>query len=288
MRPIMLLLLVIPGVAAASPAPSELADLADHWRGPFSCSGTSAGAELQGTRTQTLELDRWWIRTAAVDRVGKDVLESAEFVSYDAVAKRWQRIVIDNAGASEVTTSTGATDHDLVTVFTGERGGTKLRHTQRKLRADRDPDGTVRVKDYEVSDETSRDGKTWTTTRELHCKTNRDTNVSAITDVLWTQTPTRNSCDLRLLVRTGGKPLTGEQDTDVDGRFKLTVSTHGHFAYGSKFDTNPNGRYVFNGMMPDTYSITIEDSKHEYKPVTKANLVCDANHAVTVDVDLTR
>jgi hypothetical protein len=290
--------LASPQVAPIAQPASEVFALGDTLRGPWTCTGTATDASggsiaTTGALTLTVDAGKWWIRSElSVQQPSGAVYRASSVTSYDPAAKVWTRTLHDNLGGTERLTSAGLGADHLVTVWLGERhtpdGALHVRRSERRLRADRHDDGVVRVEDMELTTEVSLDGRTWTKADEMHCKTNRSANYSRVTDFLWTQPPRPGSADVRLLVRDKGKPLKGEQDSDVEGRFRLEITKQGRFAYGLRADTNPNGRIVYNGLMPGKYRVSIRDTREVYQPWESAEIDLVDGKAVTLTVDLAR
>jgi len=281
----------------AQPA-NDVFALGDTLRGPWTCTGTAtdaSGASIatKGALSLTVDAGKWWVRSElSVQQPSGATYRASTITTYDATAKVWTRTLHDNLGGSERLTTAAFTPAQFVIAWLGERrtpdGALHVRRSERRLRADRHDDGVVRVEDIELTTELSLDGHTWTTADEMHCKTNRSANYSRVTDFLWTQPPRPGSADVRLLVRDKGKPLKGEQDSDVEGRFKLEITKQGRFAYGLRADTNPNGRIVYNGLMPGKYRVSIRDTREVYQLWTSDDIELVDGKAVTLTVDLAR
>jgi hypothetical protein len=290
--------LTSPAAGSVAQPANDVAALADALRGPWTCTGTATDATgatmaTRGNMTVTVDSGKWWFRTdVSAQQPSGATYRASTVTTYDAAGKVWTRTLHDNLGGTERLASAGLGSDHLVTVWLGERhaldGALHVRRSERRLRADGHDDGVVRVEDIELTTEVSLDASTWTKVDETHCKTNRSANYSRVTDFLWTQPPHPGSADFRLLVRDRGKPLKAEQDSDVEGRFKLEVTKDGRFAYGQRTDTNPSGRIVFNGVMPGTYRISIRDTRGVYKPWTSAETTLGDGQAVTLTVDLAR
>jgi hypothetical protein len=290
--------LISPVAAPIAQPANDVATLADVLRGPWTCTGTASDASgasiaTKGALTITVDSSKWWFRSELQSQQPNGATYRASSITtYDTTAKVWTRTLHDNLGGTERLTSAGLNTDHLVTVWLGERqapdGALHVRRTERRLRADGHADGVVRVEDMQLTTEVSLDARTWTKVDETHCKTNRSANYSRVTDFLWTQPPRPGSADIRLVVRDSGKPVKGEQDSDIEGRFKLEVTKEGRFAYGLRADTNPNGRIVYNGLMPGKYRVAVSDTRGVYQLWTSNEIELVDGKAMTIIVDLAR
>jgi hypothetical protein len=98
---------------AATP-PAELETMGKQVSGTWKCKGKEfgmdgVGVDVTAVNTTKVDLDKWWIAdTLAVK--GKTPLKMQSFTTFDANAKKWRRVSVDNWGAQYVGTSDGMKD----------------------------------------------------------------------------------------------------------------------------------------------------------------------------------
>jgi hypothetical protein len=114
-----------PGLLAPSPPPPplplprppapppEIAKLGRELAGTMHCKGVWLHADgsstpLVATIVTKLDLDNAWIQTTLVEDNKPGGLKFVDYRTYDAVAKQWTRIQLDNATAHVVESSVGA------------------------------------------------------------------------------------------------------------------------------------------------------------------------------------
>jgi hypothetical protein len=149
----MLLLLLVPAVAAAQNAPPKFGcpDAVyrqfDFWvgDGDVTVKGAQGGRNNITLEEQGCLIHEHW--TGARGGTGQS------FNFYDATTQRWNQVWVDNSGSSLRLSGTFADDKMLLT---GVAPGPKGETLQQRLTFFRNADGTVRQ-----LWETSADGKTW-------------------------------------------------------------------------------------------------------------------------------
>ena len=158
-----------PPPMAPPKAPQELADMAKQMAGSWKCTGQAmAGptgmADTKGSITHKLDLDKWWIQSNLSATIGKESFKFTSFTSYDATAKKWHRLGVNNLGGEQSEESAGMTDGKIVWEGSGRMMGMtpKIRDTEEMAK-----DG----KSVHVTGEMSTDGgKTWTKGHDVTCK----------------------------------------------------------------------------------------------------------------------
>lgn len=150
----------------APTAPEALSQHTKLVKGTYQCKGTTLqNGTMQataGSLTFAPHLGGLWLK-AAYKETGKIPYAYEAFVTYDAVSQSWHRLLVDNRGGQEATT-TNAVSQASLAVWTGigrdKNGVYGVRHSE-----------TMDTKQAIVVDEVSRDaGKTWIKTTELNCK----------------------------------------------------------------------------------------------------------------------
>jgi glucose/arabinose dehydrogenase len=97
-------------------APAEIAAMAKT-AGNLRCTGSTFSpmgeAKMVATVKNKLELDKYWIHTSFAQTGGMKFKFEA-FTTYDAASKKWSRVMVDNFGSHEVSTSDGVKDNKIV------------------------------------------------------------------------------------------------------------------------------------------------------------------------------
>jgi hypothetical protein len=98
---------------AATP-PAELETMGKQVSGTWKCKGKELG--MDGTATDMtavnitkVDLDKWWIADNLAVK-GKTSIKMQSFTTFDANAKKWRRVSVDNWGSQYVGTSDGMKD----------------------------------------------------------------------------------------------------------------------------------------------------------------------------------
>ena len=100
-----------PVAPPAPPAPpaevAAMAKTAGNWR----CTGVAMGpaGEMKMTATvkNKLDLDKWWVHTSLAE-TGGGKFKFEAYTTFDG--KKWHRVMVDNMGSQEVSTSDGVKD----------------------------------------------------------------------------------------------------------------------------------------------------------------------------------
>ena len=74
-------------------------------------------------------------------------------------------------------------------------------------------------------------------------------------DAIWDQPPTEGKGNLRFLIKKGGKLHAGPLTLHTEFTFSATGRRGQYLTQG--FNSNQNGRWVYEEMMPDTYDLVI-------------------------------
>jgi hypothetical protein len=95
------------------PKPSkELIDLGKNMTGTWKCTGKAYMAgkpmDMTGTMITKTEMDGMWIHEAFDTKMGTTPFHFDAYTTYDANAKKWNRIMIENSGAYSTGWSDGA------------------------------------------------------------------------------------------------------------------------------------------------------------------------------------
>ena len=151
-------------------APQELADMAKGMTGSWKCTGKALGMDMKtmtdmtGTAKPKLEFDGFWMHNVYDAKMGKMPFHFDSFVTYDATAKTWRRVMVESGGGYAVGTSTGPKDNkmdwDLAT----------QEHMGAGMFRDHEDWSDLKV-GFKAWGEMSMDkGKTWTKVYEQTCK----------------------------------------------------------------------------------------------------------------------
>ena len=158
--------------AAATPAmptvPTEIADMAKGMAGTWKCKGETMHMDgtkeaVTATNTAKVDLDKWWI-SETLSVTGKMKFKMQGYTTYDASAKKWRRVSVDNWGGSYVGTSDGMKDNkmDWNLDVMGPMGAGQFRDHV---------DATDAKAGVKMWGEMSMDkGKTWNKVYEMTCK----------------------------------------------------------------------------------------------------------------------
>lgn len=97
--------------------PAEVADLAKQLAGTYKCKGDEFGPEgakspVTVTNKIKLDPDKYWV-TDTLDIAGAMKWKMQSFTTYDATAKKWRRVSVNNMGGYMVGTSDGLKDGKL-------------------------------------------------------------------------------------------------------------------------------------------------------------------------------
>ncbi|MDX2089395.1 MAG: DUF1579 family protein [Kofleriaceae bacterium] len=148
--------------------PAEIAASLKTMQGTWKCTGSMTGPDgqpvaMKSTQKTKGDLDGWWIQDSYEGTMGKAKFRFVAYTTYDATAKKWRRVFIDNTGGQMIGTSDGVKDGklDYNLDSMGPMGGGQFRdHTDLT-----DP------KALKTWGEMSMDkGKTWMKVYEMTCK----------------------------------------------------------------------------------------------------------------------
>ncbi len=154
-----------------SKPPQEVADMAKGMGGgSWKCTGKvhmpggdAAGADFTATVTGKLDLDKMWIHESLTQTKAKAPYKFEAYMTYDAAAKKWNRIMVDNMGGWEQTTSDVA-DASGVMTWTGSTGGMGMSAKSKTVHT------KVSDKEFKLEGTMSMDSKTWNPSFEMDCK----------------------------------------------------------------------------------------------------------------------
>jgi uncharacterized protein DUF1579 len=157
------------GSGSAAPAgmqmpkpPQELTDMAKGMGGTWKCTGKlHMGPEtidVTANITGKLDLDKmWWHESLTQTKAKGTPYHFDAYMTYDAAAKKWMRVSVDNMGVVESTTST---DH---TTWTGTANGMGQSMQVKTV-------ATPSDKEIKLEGQVSMDGKNWMPSFEMDCK----------------------------------------------------------------------------------------------------------------------
>jgi hypothetical protein len=94
--------------------PTELADMAKGMAGTWTCKGQGMGHDMKmtdmtATMTAKLEMSGWWMHETFDAKMGKEPFHFESYTSYDATAKKWNRVMAETGGGYSSGTSAGMT-----------------------------------------------------------------------------------------------------------------------------------------------------------------------------------
>jgi hypothetical protein len=72
-------------------------------------------------------------------------------------------------------------------------------------------------------------------------------------DAAWEADPEPGNSNIRFLMTHEGEPVAGI--SSIHGRYSLSMD--GKMSHRTAFNPNENGKYVYEGLPPGTYSITV-------------------------------
>lgn len=149
--------------------PAELVAAMKASGGTWTCKGQGmddamAMAPMTGKMKVVLSADKWWMQSSFESKMGKTPLHLQSFTTYDAMSKKWKRVMVSSGGGWSSGESAGMKDNKMDWDMTS--------HT---------PMGEMMFRDHEdLTDakagakmwgEISSDkGKTWIKVYEMACK----------------------------------------------------------------------------------------------------------------------
>jgi hypothetical protein len=147
--------------------PTELADMAKGMAGTWKCTGKQADmadmtkmVDIKGSMSMKLDLDKWYVRGdwtgTATGMPG--TFKGTMYTTFDG--KKWMRVMVDNMGGMETSTSTGGKDK---MVWEGE---SHMMGMAMKTKTTEE----ITAKEVKISTEGSMDGKKFAPVFEMSCK----------------------------------------------------------------------------------------------------------------------
>jgi hypothetical protein len=138
--------------------------------GTWKCTGTASGPDgasmpIDYTMSFKLDLDKFWIVGTMASKKTKANPVAYKFTSYstyDAAAKKWTRVMMDNMGGWEQGTSTGMANN--VMAWEGKGNGMGMTYQSKHTEEVKGPKETHMVGTM------SMDGKNWMPMYEATCK----------------------------------------------------------------------------------------------------------------------
>ena len=96
-------------------APKEVADMAKGMMGTWNCTGKGMmpdgmSMDMSGTYKSKSDLDGFWVHESLDGKMGKMPFKFESYATYDAAAKKWQKVGVDNMGGHSMGTSDGMKD----------------------------------------------------------------------------------------------------------------------------------------------------------------------------------
>lgn len=148
---------------------AEIGEMAKAVTGSWKCKGqgmdhTMKMADMTGTMTIKLDLDKYWLHGSFESKMGKEPFHFESFTTYDGGAKKWKRVMVESGGGWSTGEATVTTPNKIDWDLTSHS-----------------PMGEVMFRDHEdMTDakvgahqwgEFSMDkGKTWTKVYDITCK----------------------------------------------------------------------------------------------------------------------
>jgi hypothetical protein len=158
------------GTEMAAPKPAaEIGDMMKGMAGTWKCTGTTmdtkgASTPMKATMKTKVDLDGFWAHDTFTGTAGKMKYTFESYTTFDASAKKWRRVMVDNMGGQMIGTSDGMKDGKM-DFNLDTMGPTGAGMFKDHLDAS-DPKAGVKA-----SGEMSMDkGKTWTKVYEMTCK----------------------------------------------------------------------------------------------------------------------
>ena len=147
--------------------PAEVAELGKTLAGTWNCTGSAAMDMTDMTKmtpmkmkmVMKLDADKAWINAAMTG----GMMKMNMMTTYDAMSKKWYRILTDNTGGSETSWSSGMANNKVV--WEGEARGMGMKPWKT-----RETEDMVSPKEVKLTGEMSMDGKTWMKNWEASCK----------------------------------------------------------------------------------------------------------------------
>ncbi len=111
--------MVATATAQPTQPPADLAVFADLTAGTWTCTGegrdrTNQMLPMKSKVRSRSDLDGWWVQETFDGTVGKARFKTVAYTTYDAAAKTWRRVSVDNHGMQLVGTSDGVKDGKIV------------------------------------------------------------------------------------------------------------------------------------------------------------------------------
>ena len=103
-----------PEMAMPKPA-AEIADMMKSMAGTRRCTGTTSDMKgvatpMKATMKTKADLDGFWIHDSFTGTAGKMKYTFETYTTFDASAKKWRRVMLDNMGGQMIGTSDGMKD----------------------------------------------------------------------------------------------------------------------------------------------------------------------------------
>jgi hypothetical protein len=77
--------------------------------------------------------------------------------------------------------------------------------------------------------------------------------MAAQMDQVWGQRPDDGTANIRILMTSGGQPFAGKVSIFTEFHFRAVSRSH----HTQGFNPNENGRWVYEGLDPGDYEITV-------------------------------
>lgn len=102
-------------------------------------------------------------------------------------------------------------------------------------------------------------------------------------DAAWEATPESGKSNIRFLMTHEGEPVAGIPS--IHGRYSLAMD--GKMSHRTAFNPNKNGRYVYEGLAPGTYTIKITGQyESEGFTWTKEGVEVKAGESPIVEIEV--
>ena len=150
-------------------APKEVADMAKAMTGTWTCTGKGfmpdgSTMDMTGTFKSKTDLDGFWVHDTLDGKMGKMPYKFEAYSSYDAAAKKWRKVMVDNMGSSSMGTSDGVKDNKLEwAVDANGMMGSMMEKEHMEM-------GDAKTGTKVWGEMTMDKGKTWKKSYEVVCK----------------------------------------------------------------------------------------------------------------------
>jgi hypothetical protein len=155
--------------------PKELDDAMKQMTGTWKCTGqvfmdaSGKPTDTKAVITNRSDMDKWFMATNFTATMGKETYKFTGYTTYNAVEKKWYRVMVDNMGSIETNTSAGLTAGKIV--WEGEsRMGISMPGMPSNVTRSRHTEELTDKAIHMLGEMSMDGGKTWIKAYDANCK----------------------------------------------------------------------------------------------------------------------